>query len=237
MNCHQRNSASSMTRFLFDAQYFLDRLDWRLSAADKALGILAPLRGILAELSGTSKRLREEIERIFGCDTLKLTANVDALNVAKMDQLLTFNRNLTQISEHLRVLVDESRPALEEKVGDPADPLVNYEIVAFIFYLLHPDDPEFVEGENNFLSARENSIKHLDDCEQGDRFYEGVPKAMQSEPLCWLFKDLVSYRQGLKGPRVSFSDCLRIGSVFVEVQIRQQYDLDIQRGKWVKSRA
>ena len=50
---------------------------------------------------------------------------------------------------------------------------------------------------------------------------------LDGEPHCWLFHDLYDHSYGFSKPCVPLRDCLRIGKVWVDVVIRQQYCLDI----------
>ena len=58
---------------------------------------------------------------------------------------------------------------------------------------------------------------------------------LDGEPHCWLFHDLYDHSYGFSKPCVPLRDCLRIGKVWVDVVIRQQYCLDIATGEWVST--
>jgi hypothetical protein len=49
---------------------------------------------------------------------------------------------------------------------------------------------------------------------------------LDGEPHCWLFHDLYDHSYGFSKPSVPLRDCLRIGKIWVDVVIRQQYYLD-----------
>jgi hypothetical protein len=50
-----------------------------------------------------------------------------------------------------------------------------------------------------------------------------------------LFHDLYDHSYGLDMPSLSLKDCTRVGSIWVDVIIRQQYFLDVASGNWSKS--
>ncbi|MDP1635258.1 MAG: hypothetical protein Q8L69_11335, partial [Gallionellaceae bacterium] len=58
---------------------------------------------------------------------------------------------------------------------------------------------------------------------------------LAAEPHCHLFHDLYDHSYGVEQPSVPLRDCLRIGTVWIDVVIRQQYCLDLETGKWDKS--
>lgn len=60
------------------------------------------------------------------------------------------------------------------------------------------------------------------------------PEPFMAEPLSWLMHDLTEYGYDLESPRISPRDCLRIGTVFLDIQVWWQYAFDMDSGKWIK---
>jgi len=101
---------------------------------------------------------------------------------------------------------------------------------ARIAYVLREDDPDFDEDEDNYLTERTELLKYRYDYgERADRLSGEIaePGSLWSEPHCWLFHNLYDRGYGIESQRLSFRDCLRIGRIFIDVQVWQQYDFDI----------
>jgi hypothetical protein len=60
------------------------------------------------------------------------------------------------------------------------------------------------------------------------RIYVPSMEAINTEPHCWLFHDLNDHDYGFNKSRVPLQDCLRLGEVWVDVVIRQQYWLNLE---------
>lgn len=118
------------------------------------------------------------------------------------------------------------------------DPLDDYEIDATLYFTLREDDPEFDEDEDNFLAQRRFSLKHLDrewGLGDGHDHRETIlhfPGGLNEVSHCWLFHDLYDHSYCLRQPALNLQDCLRVGSIWVDVAIRHQVTLNIKSGKW-----
>ena len=60
---------------------------------------------------------------------------------------------------------------------------------------------------------------------------------LAQEAHCWLFHDLYSHSYGsYQGnddmKELSLQDCLRVGSIWVDIEVRHQAFLDIDSGEW-----
>ncbi len=152
-----------------------------------------------------------------------------ALTAADEGALLAFNRRLLKLTHHLRTVLDEVKPGLDLKLADPADPMFDYEVEAVIDYQLREDDPDFTLDDDNYLCRRTVSLK-LSHWEREDCAYGPLPAGLLAEPHCALFTDLYGRGYAIESPRLSFHDCLRIGQIFVDVQVWYQYELDLQDG-------
>ncbi len=102
--------------------------------------------------------------------------------------------------------------------------------------MLDKNDPEFDDTEDNFLTQREVSIKHPHRClgsNQDHRLHgHQFPGLLNEVSHCWLFHDLFENSYGLKQPSLTLQDCIRVGSIWVDVSVRHQATLDIKSGQW-----
>jgi len=121
----------------------------------------------------------------------------------------------------------EVSPRLAAKVADPNDPMYDYEIEARLAFIMREEDPDYDEDNDNILTTRNETLKHLRP-DESENFAETIgPKGLQAEPHCWRFHDLYDHEYGADSPSLSFHDCLRISKVLVDVKVCQQYDFDV----------
>ncbi len=143
---------------------------------------------------------------------------------------------MNDISEFMHQTADAIRPVMQAKTADNLDPIYDYEIEAKLDFALRDDDPEYDEDSENYLSSRSETLRfdrnedYLNDDWRGSL----TPEAFLSEPLSWLLHSLTEQSYGPKGPRVQLKNCLRIGKVFLDVQVWYQYVFDLDEGKWIK---
>ena len=159
------------------------------------------------------------------------------LNADEVERLLRLNRHLAKMEIFLNTLATTLTPALADQVADPSDPMDDFEIDAEMHYTLREDDPEWSEDSDNFLTSREEFLKPiLCRYSMGDDHRQFMPnlEAINTEPHCWSFHDLWDHEYGLAKPCVPLRDCLRLGKVWVDVLIRQQYWLNLDTGEWDK---
>ena len=155
-----------------------------------------------------------------------------SLNKLEITRLLQLNRQLSELEHFFVSIMQEAELAMKAKVSNAKDPMEDYEIELKIDYVLREDDPEYEEDDDNYLTSRslvlENLLKEKD--EEGkiiDWAESFAPEFLHTEPHCWLFHDLYDHSYGPESPSLSFENCARIGKIFVEVQIRQQYEIDL----------
>ena len=195
----------------------------------------AELGNLNAAVSGclqSIERLQHEVGDLLESDALaELRIPFAALTAAEERQLLALYRQLLDVTRHLRTVVDDVNPRLEAKLADSSDLMCDFEIEVRIDYQLREDDPDFVEDDDNFLTTRTASLKHsLFRWKSEFWGHSHLPAGLLIEPHCQLFYELYSHDYGVEAPRLSFKDCLRIGRIFVNVQIWQQYDFNAQSG-------
>lgn len=205
-------------------------------AADDLPAELGELHTAVAESLQSSKRLQQAVEdTLDSAELAKFNVPCVELTEAEESQLLALNRHLRGVMCHLRTIVDDVKPRLNAKRADPYDAMYDFEIDARIDYQLREDDLDFVEDDDNYLSTRTETLKtSVSGWERDDCAHSYLTVGLLTEPHCLLFKDLYSISDGAEAPRLSFSDCLRIGRIFVEVQICQQYEFSAQDGSTLK---
>ena len=171
-------------------------------------------------------QLQSEVNDLYESDArAALRPLIVPLTDNEISQLLVLNRRLLSITRYLQTVVDDVKPRLDAKVADPNDPMYDYEIDARLDYQLREDDPDYAEDDDNYIATRTEPIKEPRDWEGQDHSSSSsLPSALLVEPHCWLFEDLYSVDYGVKSPRLSFRDCLRIGRILVDVQVWQQYE-------------
>lgn len=206
------------------------------------------LRGMGRELRSASKELPSEYEGIHlavaRCQESiqELSATLDAayeanetlrdywrnesLTDADIQQLLALNRQLRGIAPFLMSVADDVRPRLEGKLADPSDPMYDYEIEARLDFILREDDLEYHEDDDNILTTRYEFLKHRRADQYTDHAETLGPEGLRVEAHCWQFHDLYDHDYGDESPSLSFRDCLRIGTILIDVQVWQQYSFD-----------
>jgi len=167
--------------------------------------------------------------------------NSDRFTDNEVERLMTLNRRLGEIESLKRNTAHELRPGLIGKIRNPDDPMGDFEIDTKIVFILRDDDPEASEDSDNIMTTRDDLVSYPDD-KAVDKdivdFRESCNSEtdqLAAEPHCYLFHDLYDHSYGVEQPSVPLRDCLRIGTIWVDVIIRQQYFLDVESGKWDKS--
>jgi len=159
---------------------------------------------------------------------------------SEVERLMKLNRSLGEIETLVQETAHELWPELVDKIKNPNSPMGDFEFETQIDFMLRDDDPEASDDSDNIMTTRKVFVSQPDrktiDKELID-FREsgnGETNQLATEPHCHLFHDLYEHSYGVEQPSVPLRDCLRIGSVWVEVIVRQQYFLDLETGKWNK---
>lgn len=154
----------------------------------------------------------------------------------EIKRLQQLNRAMNTFTRFMHQTADSIRPAMKERSSDTEDPMYDFEIEAKIDYVLRDDDSEWSDDNDSYLSSRWVRLTDDRDADElsEDLRYSLTPKAFQSEPLSRLLYELTEYSYGPEAPKVSLRNCLRIGHVFLDIQVWWQYALDIDSGKWIK---
>jgi len=131
---------------------------------------------------------------------------------------------------------DEARAlaaSLRARVQDPGDALSDFEIEATVTVCRREGDPGWDEEEDNILARREYLLTRGEpgfcDGRDWNRGHDGRLRTMG--PVCWMFHDFHdhNYQSGRSRDRelarVSASDLLRIGRLWVDIRAIHQWDL------------
>ena len=150
-----------------------------------------------------------------------IAASDGSLTGTEISQLLRLNRQLVEVTAHLKTVAADVTLPLRAKLADCNDPMSDFEIDVEIDYLLHNDDPQYALGTDRVFATR---TEILNSGQQPDVTYWcdlEISGAALPEPCCWLFHDLCDLNFGRESNRLR--DCLRVGAMLVEVQCSQQY--------------
>jgi hypothetical protein len=181
------------------------------------------------------KVLADEFENVVECQT-------HTSRHAKQDEavLRKLNESLRSIGQFSVDVSHELLPVLNAKLEDQQDPMVDYEIDARLAFVLREDDSQYSEVDDNFLTERKFPLKGgaplltdftTDHC---DMRHSSVP-IWPSEPHCYLYHDLYDHSYGLTSPRLPLSECSRLGRVYIDIIVQQQYMFDLATGTLVKN--
>ena len=240
MSPKQRSVAVKLYESLGRVRTEILRLDRDVRHAKEEFSGFSQLREVLEEFASSSRRVEKCIES--ACKNEHRVHAEEAMSFSD-EEVLRFralNHHLAEITDFLR---DDARE-IDSRMGDnkrsPDDPMVDYEIEAEICYTLRQDDPEYDEEEgDNYLTMRHESIKRL--VPDDDRMFKEyrdhepwIPATLENESFCWLLHDLIDHSYGPEKPCLPLRDCLRIGSIHVDVEVRQQYNFYLTSGKWEK---
>lgn len=202
---------------------------------------LADLQEQMSEIATVLRHLNRRVETLL--KQLECTAAVlgeERFEQPEVARLMTLNRRLAELEQHLCGQALALEPWLRAKLADPTNRMYDYEIDAEIAYVLREDDEEAVEDDDNILTRRDESLQGMAEtrilADGMDHRESGRTDMAQldGEPHCWLFHDLYDHGYGFSKPSVPLRDCLRIGKIWVDVVIRQQYCLDIATAEWYR---
>ena len=220
---------------LLDSEIYVESTRLKIS---KSLGILSCMAQNIAVLT---KDLVERIESLeaeiaFGEGDVFYSKNIDEESIEKLLQL---NRRLADIERFLDTTKQNIQLEMMEKLDNEKNPMSDFELDLEMHYILKKSDPEWSEDCDNFLTSR----KHL-------HFYKGNHKLesdisycetpahlekLAAEPHCYLFHDLYDHDWGVGSHKLSLKDCTRVGEIWLNVTVCQQYWLDVESGRWQPS--
>lgn len=225
MKPKNRTMLNELAEWISDAPLLLHRMAQNLGNNDEALhSEFSLVTSAIAACNESVQRLKTKVDALFEADeSLIKQAPNEPLAEAEIDQLLALNRYLKVVTQQLIAVVKDVEPRLEAKVADPADPMYDFEIEAVFNYVLRDDDADYDEDDDNFLSSQQHTFRCPVVFEDTICTIPFQPPRLCSEPLCWLFHEL-RHPLMTRAPQLSLRDLLRIGRIYVDVQVWQQYD-------------
>lgn len=151
-----------------------------------------------------------------------------SLTEDEISRLRLFNERMRELGREIQIEGSRQVELLAKRVADPLDPLDDFEIEADMSFILREDDPAYFEDDDNVLTRR---IHYIPKNRQSnfDRYEcAGVVK-FGIENHSYIFYDLHSMSYGLEQQALSLKDILRIGEVWIDVDIRVQMFRKIRR--------
>jgi len=155
---------------------------------------------------------------------------MNALSLAQRQYLQQLNaRCMTierQVTQDARTLFAQ----LDARVQDPQDWLFDYEVELEVQCWLRGDDPAYQEDDDNILATLKEHLKlqrslpeplGIDDGINHNVFQGIDGHPMQGEFHCWLYHCLYDHTD------LWFNDLLRIGHIWVELQVRYQHRCEV----------
>ncbi|MBW8066451.1 MAG: hypothetical protein GJU73_03310 [Ferrovum sp.] len=147
------------------------------------------------------------------------------LTEEEVSRLRRFNQKMFELQ---REIVDEGHrhvKVLSGRVADPLDPLDDFEIEAKVTFCLREDDSEFREDDDNILTGRKYYIPK--DSAEESHFYSAADWGISAmhvgiENHCYIFHDLYDHSWGPGRQQLSFRDILRIGQIWIDIEIQAQ---------------
>jgi len=156
---------------------------------------------------------------------------MNALSPAQRQYLQQLNaRCMTierQVTQDARTLFAQ----LDARVQDPQDWLYDYEIELEVQCWLREDDPAYQEDDDNILATLKEHLKlqrslpepfGIDDGINHNIFQGMDGHLMQGEFHCWLYHCLYDHTD------LWFNDMLRIGHIWVELQVLYQHRCEVE---------
>lgn len=212
--------------WIYNAQDTLWRTSRQLErAGDKLAHDLKDVHSAIASCNASIATLRSAVDVVIDAEARReIRLNDHKFNETEVTHLLDLNRRLKRISNYMSQIANEVTPGLQAKAADPQDLMEDYEIEAVLTYQLRDNDPDCRDDCDNFITIRRELLKSRNSSLNGPGFGEcGLPTELEAASHCWLFHDLYDHDLGVDSPAVSLRNCLRIGSIFLDVYIVQQY--------------
>jgi len=226
MTPNERSDLVDLKKWVTISRRTLGRIARKFESSGQAFQVFLEAQAAIADCLKGIEHLSTEIEA--AAELSFEPPDSRPLTEADCARLLSLNHHLSEITATLRQTFADVRKQMEAKLASPGDPMCDYELRVRIYYQLREDDPEYREDDDNFLTERSFSIKNPEsNLAFEDWKCSPLPTALRKEPHCWLFYDLYDHEYGLDKPALSIHDCLRIGTIWVDVDISQQYRFEV----------
>lgn len=151
----------------------------------------------------------------------------EKLTTLQIVQLQRLNKKLADIEGKLKIDILNLHLIAEERVEDALDWIEDYEIDIYITFTLKEDDYYYDEDLDNILvqlteyPAKYLGITHISDGMNHSEFQHWDNHIMKKEHHCWLYHCLYDHTD------LGWVDILRIGSIWVDINIEYQRVVDL----------
>ncbi len=149
------------------------------------------------------------------------------LSVDELTALRLMNTRLDEVGRKIKDATEQVESDLDARLANLGDQLRDYEVDVKLDFYLKNDDPGF-SGDDNTVSRVEFLVG-----DPTDQYPDGYLDAM---PHGQVFHTL-HYYGGYDRSEVDYRDMLRIGTVWVDVVVRHQYEYDLTTGRWISPAA
>jgi hypothetical protein len=152
------------------------------------------------------------------------------LSADQQQVLHRLHDRLTEIEQQVRREALALIAQLDERVQHPDDWILDYELELVVTFCLRADDPAYQEDDDNILATVKADLKGLAtpehwgiaDGRNHNTFPWPAGHPLRGAYHCWLYHTLY-HRTDLW-----WADLLRIGSLWVEMQVLYQHWSDVE---------
>jgi hypothetical protein len=144
--------------------------------------------------------------------------------------LVNLNNRLYEIEKQLKKETLEIISTMNKRLNDTADWINDYEIECTVDFYLREDDPAYSDEEENILAEFEEGIGLLryTKCSLlamneswNDRSIPDMDNPEKLEHHCWFYHQLYDHAE------ISWDDMLRIGDIWVDINVILQHHLKL----------
>ena len=144
--------------------------------------------------------------------------------------LVNLNNRLYEIEKQLKKETLEIIDKMNKRVNDNTDWINDYEIECTVEFYLREDDPAYSDEEDNILAEFEEGIGLLryTTCSLlamnenwNDRSIPDMDNPEKLEHHCWFYHQLYDHTD------ISWDDMLRIGDIWVDINVILQHHLKL----------
>jgi len=144
--------------------------------------------------------------------------------------LVNLNKRLSEIEKQLKKETLEMIAMMNNRLEDATDWINDYEIECSVEFYLHEDDPAYSEDEDNILAEFTEGISLLryadhsllaSDENWNDLSLPDLDNPDQREHHGWFYHQLYDHT------KISWEDMLRIGDIWVDINITLQHHLKL----------
>jgi hypothetical protein len=144
--------------------------------------------------------------------------------------LVDLNNRLSEIEQRLKKEALEIINSVNKRIEDDADWINDYEIECTVEFYLREDDPAYSDDEDNILAEFTEGISILryaarsllaSDRNWNDTGITDMDNPDRREHHCWFYHQLYDHA------KISWDDVLRIGDIWVDINLTLQHHLKL----------